>query len=180
MKIIGKRFGILIVMLLFLGMLAGCGKGNAGSAEGTHESDIEALERILEEQAAQGGAIPSDWNDLEHYTWDENGRLTEINWRFEKTLKGNLSLEGLTALTHLNCEGNELTGLDISKNTELMVVCCSNNELTSLDVSENLALTHLLCDFNALTDLDVSKNAALVRLDCSDNGLTALNVDQNI
>lgn len=141
MKTLSKMLDILMVMLLFSGMLAGCGKGTAaGSAEESHESDIEVLERILEEQAAQGGTIPSDWNDSEHYTWDENGRLTEINWRFEKTLKGNLSLEGLTELNHLNCEGNELTGLDISKNTKLTMICCSSNELTSLDVSGCTAL----------------------------------------
>lgn len=172
---------LMLLLLLFSAALHGCRSGAAGGdVEGTHESDVKALERILEEQTALGGTIPADWEDTDHYTWDENGRLTEINWRYEKTLKGNLSLEGLTALIRLNCEGNELTGLDISKNTELMTVCCNSNELKDLDVSRNLVLTHLLCDFNALTDLDVSKNTALLRLSCSGNKLSVLNIDQNI
>ena len=35
------------------------------------------------------------------------------------------------------------------------------NQLTTLDVSKNTALTDLDCDNNQLTTLDVSKNTAL-------------------
>ncbi len=59
----------MILLLLFPVMLAGCrNEAATGSIEGTHASDVAVLERILEEQTAIGGTIPSDWDDTEHYT----------------------------------------------------------------------------------------------------------------
>ena len=81
-------------------------------------------------------------------------------------------LEGIqyfTALTHLECSSNQLTSLDVSKNTALTYLSCWENQLTSLDVSKNTALTNLGCDGNQLTSLDVSKNTALTYLYCDGN-----------
>ena len=50
------------------------------------------------------------------------------------------SLEGVgffTALETLKCWDNELTGLDLSKNTALKDLQCSNSKLQSLDLSQN-------------------------------------------
>ena len=93
-----------------------------------------------------------------------------------------LDLEGIqyfTALTSLNCNGNQLTSLDVSKNNALTTLQCSFNQLTSLDASKNTALTKLWCDGNKLKSLDVSKNTALTYLDCSENQLTSLDVSKN-
>ncbi len=82
-----------------------------------------------------------------------------------------------TKLTKLKCNSNQLTSLDVSKNTELTsLVCSSNNQLTSLDVSKNTELTQLVCDDNRLTSLDVSCNAKLAILQCQNNQLTSLDV----
>ena len=89
------------------------------------------------------------------------------------------SLQGIeyfTALTMLDCEDNELTTLDISKNTALVKLYCGMNYLTSLDITNNVALKSLLCYDNELTSLDVSKNTALTFLDCEENKITALDV----
>ena len=89
------------------------------------------------------------------------------------------SLQGIeyfTALTVLDCDDNELTTLDISKNTALVKLYCSMNYLTSLDITNNVALKRLLCYDNELTSLDVSKNTALTLLDCEENKITALDV----
>ena len=43
------------------------------------------------------------------------------------------------------------------------------NQLTSLDLSKNTALTDLDCHYNKLTSLDVSKNSALAWLSCDGN-----------
>ena len=85
-------------------------------------------------------------------------------------------IEDFTALTYLNCGGNQLTSLDVSQNTALTTLSCGNNNLTSLDVSEATALTTLYCYSNQLTSLDVSQNTNLIDLDCSGNPLTNLNV----
>ena len=97
------------------------------------------------------------------------------------------SLEGVgffTALETLKCWDNELTGLDLSKNTALKDLQCSNSKLQSLDLSQNPNLTKLYCGENPLTTLDLSKNAKLKVLDCSGfanrrTKLTELDLSQN-
>ena len=93
-----------------------------------------------------------------------------------QSLKG---IEFFTALSWLQCDGNQLTALDVSKNTELSTLQCYSNQLTSLDVSKNTALTNLNCSNNQLTVLDVSKNIALTDLWCPGNQLTSLDVSKN-
>ena len=98
------------------------------------------------------------------------------------------SLEGVgffTALETLKCWDNELTALDVSKNTALKNLQCSNSKLQSLDLSKNTELTRLSCGSNKLTELDVSKNTKLEMLDCESDSLlsymrlTELDVSQN-
>ena len=81
-------------------------------------------------------------------------------------------------VTKLDCSDNQLTSLDLPKNTALTTLYCDRNQLTRLDVSKNAALTELGCSENQLTSLDVSKNTALTELYCSNNQLTSLNVSR--
>ena len=90
-----------------------------------------------------------------------------------------LDISKNTTLTNLYCFDNQLTSLDVSKNTALKILNCSNNKLANLDVSKNTALTSLTCYNNQLTALDVSKNTALKTLRCTNNQLTALDVSKN-
>lgn len=83
------------------------------------------------------------------------------------------------ALKELNCSFNGLTALDISKNPALKTLACSFNELTALDISKNLALKMLICNFNYIASLDVSKNTELEYLHCSSNQLGRLDVSKN-
>lgn len=120
-----------------------------------------------------------------------------ISNRNIKSLKG---IEYFSALQELFCDDNQLTSLDVSKNTELTILsCCNNlltslnasnipkleylycfnNQLTSLDVSNDSALVVLKCELNQLASLDVSKNPALVTLVCSSNQITSLSVSNN-
>ena len=82
-------------------------------------------------------------------------------------------------VTFFNCSKNQLTMLDVSKNTALTTLTCSYNQLTMLDVSKNTALTTLTCYSNQLTALDVSQNTALKWLSCPYNQLTTLDLSQN-
>ncbi len=106
----------------------------------------------------------------------EIAAVTEIQCR-QKEISSLDGIEYFTALMMLDCSGNHITSLDVSKNTALQMLICDDNDLTSLDVSKNAALTHLECCYNSLTSLDVSKNAALVTLDCCNYGLTTLHVN---
>ncbi|WP_199897247.1 leucine-rich repeat domain-containing protein, partial [Porphyromonas gingivicanis] len=84
-----------------------------------------------------------------------------------------------TELEKLYCYNNQLTQLDVTKNTELTELGCHNNKLTQLDVTKNTALKDLYCYNNQLTQLDVTKNTALEKLYCSNNQLTQLDVTKN-
>ena len=88
-------------------------------------------------------------------------------------------IEHFTALTHLRCQKNQLTSLDLSKNTALEVLDCGDNQLTSLDVSANTALKELYCNNNPLTALDVSANTALTDLNCINTQRASLDVSAN-
>ena len=90
-----------------------------------------------------------------------------------------LDISRNTKLTELNCWMNKLTSLDVSKNTELTSLDCCGNQLTSLDVNKNTNLTDLDCSANQLTSLDVSKSTNLTTLDCAINELTYLNISGN-
>jgi hypothetical protein len=82
-------------------------------------------------------------------------------------------------VTGLNCTYNDLTALDVSKNTGLTTLDCGDNQLTALDVSKNTGLTYLYCDDNQLTSLDVRKNTGLTEFGCYGNQLTSLDVSKN-
>ena len=121
-------------------------------------------------------------------TFDKNGDEqldeTEIAAVTEIDCSGKniSSLKGIgcfTALTYLDCDGNQLTALDVSRNTALKWLFCHDNQLTVLEVSNNTALDVLQCGGNQLTALEVSKNTALTGLWCYENQLTALDVSRN-
>ena len=125
-------------------------------------------------------------NYLLEQDYGKDGKLTggEIKdityiWVNAKNISSLKGIELFTALTSIQCNGNQLTTLDISMNTALTSLDCFDNKLTALDVSKNTALTELWCMGNQLKALDVSKNTALTSLDCSDNQLTALDVSRN-
>ena len=91
-----------------------------------------------------------------------------------------LDVSNNTALTSLNCWGNQLTNLDVSQNTDLTDLDCAHNYLTNLDVSQNTALTFLSCNYNQLTSLDVrnGNNTNFIDFVTVNNpNLSCINVD---
>ncbi|MBF2709570.1 Ig-like domain-containing protein [Flavobacterium soyangense] len=92
----------------------------------------------------------------------------------------NLSgIQDFTSLEYLLCIDNQLTSLDVTKNTALIRLSCNQNQLTSLDVTKNTNLNHLSCSYNYIISIDVTKNTALTLLDCSNNQITSLDVTKN-
>lgn len=94
-------------------------------------------------------------------------------------IKDLTGIELFPNLEKLDCKNNNLTRLDVSKNTKLTKLYCEFNQLTGLDLSKNTALTELNCQVNQLTSLDLSKNTALTKLGCHDNQLTSLDLSKN-
>ena len=117
--------------------------------------------------------------DKDTYLSDEEiAAVTKINVNI-KSISDLKGIEYFTALTQLECYRNQLTSLNVSKNTALKLLYCPDNQLTSLDVSKNTALEYLNCSINQLTSLDVSKNTALTDLFCGYNQLASLDVSKN-
>lgn len=123
---------------------------------------------------------------LREFDIDNNKRLTRKEADLVTSINcvkmGISSLKGIeffTNLTSLECDSNQLTTLDMSKNVLLNWLWCDANQLTSLDVASNIRLRYLSCNDNQLTSLDVRSNQRLVFLGCSNNKLRALDVSKN-
>ena len=110
-----------------------------------------------------------------------NSEISAIK-KMDVSVMGIANLKGIeyfTALTELDCSYNQLTTLDVSKNTKLTSLNCSVNSLTALDVWNNTALTRLLCSYNRISSIALQKNTELTYFDCSANQFKALNVMWN-
>ena len=129
------------------------------------------------QEAGQAGAYGSKYYTIKSQVVVIRGDVTELNCLWNQLTS--LDVSKNTALEILFCSDNQLTSLDVSKNTALTSLSCSENQLTSLDVSKNTSLTDLECFNNQLTSLDLSQNTALTTLYCFDNQLTSLNVSRN-
>ncbi len=97
----------------------------------------------------------------------ETGEMNEDGFKFYTIKSQTITIRG--DVTELDCNENQLTSLNVSKNTALTSLECSYNQLTSLDVSKNTALTTLSCNDNKLTNLNMSGCANLMVINCSNN-----------
>ncbi len=88
-----------------------------------------------------------------------------------KSLKG---IEYFESLLELDCNGNDLITLDLSKNINLGFLYCSSNKLISIELSRHLH--DFDCSDNNLESLDLSI-AKPYNLYCSKNHLTELIID---
>lgn len=67
-----------------------------------------------------------------------------------------LNLGDITQLTSLQCEYNNLTELDVSKNPYLEELQCRENKLRRVVIGSKYRLTGLYLQGNQLTSLDLS------------------------
>ena len=101
------------------------------------------------------------------YRFDYNGKLSSLD------------ITKNTALTKLNCSGNQLTSLDVSKNDKLTSLSCHSNRLETLNLSNNIKLEWLQCENNQLSVLNISNISSLKWVYCHKNLLSVLDVSQN-
>lgn len=97
-----------------------------------------------------------------------------------KTISSLKGIEYFTELLELNCDNNQLTSLDVSKNTKLVKLICSKNALTSLNTSHNPLLKKFDIYSNKITSIDVSQNTELETLYIGRNPIETLNVKNNV
>ena len=92
------------------------------------------------------------------------------------------SLEGIQYfknITSLGVVRNNLTSLDLSKNTNLIYLFVYNNNLTSLNVNGCTKITRLWAGNNKLSSLNLSTNKELFELQIHNNQFKNLNVSYN-
>ncbi|MBE5958543.1 MAG: hypothetical protein E7254_06735 [Lachnospiraceae bacterium] len=161
---------------------------------GKYKKDVDILTTIIETQIERGAILTKDIDSPE-YTWNDEGRLTEINWVQKRTvyneddmsnqetnsayLSGDISFAGLDCLKSINCSNNSLTSIDVSQNKILCELYCSNNNLTQLQCSNMEKLRILYCYYNKITSLDVKNCGLLTELSCRNNEITNLNLEND-
>lgn len=157
-----KKTVLKVVITLLVFVVVGAGVLSYqifGKKEGSHLSDVIIIKWIIRQQNALGANVPTHLDDSDVYTWDENGRLSGINWN-DRELKEELSFEGLTALTEINCGANDITSLDVSDCNALTYLYCTDNKITRLDISNCPYLTNEMIDCDS--DVIVWRNDFVV------------------
>ena len=104
--------------------------------------------------------------------------VEEIRCR-EKDIKSTDGIEYLINLKKLNLEINNISEINLSKNTNLEELKLSYNFLTNINLKNNNKLNSLYLIGNKLTEVDVSSNTALRSLFLSTNNLTELDTSNN-
>lgn len=171
-----KHGGIWLALLLAL-LAAAVLAPVAAMAEGT--GDVEIDENNFPDAKFRDYVQSELASGRNFLTKDEIASVTTIDVCVQD-ISDLTGIEHFTALEELDCSYNNLTSLDVSKNTKLTHLRCElNEEMTRLDVSGCAALKELYCFWNPLTTLDVSDCAALETLNCSYNQQTELDVSWN-
>ena len=99
--------------------------------------------------------------------------VKDLNCSYQKLTTLNLELN--SRVEKLNCSGNQLTDLWLySRGGSLRYLDCGGNKLTALDLSKSPELTELYCSGNKITALDLSANKKLQKINAQTNALTTL------
>lgn len=112
-------------------------------------------------------------------TGEENAEdIVELRCR-KQDIESLAGIEHLVNLKLLDLTRNDLTTVDLSKNTLLEEVFLGNNEISSLDISGCRKLTHLEVFINELDELDVSNNTLLEEIYANKNELGSVDLSKN-
>ena len=99
--------------------------------------------------------------------------VKDLNCSYQKLKTLNLELN--SRVEKLDCRANQLTDLWLySKGSSIRYLDCGGNKLTALDLSKSPELTELYCSGNQITALDLSANKKLQKINANCNNLTAL------
>lgn len=106
-----------------------------------------------------------------------HGKLTYLNCENNDLI--GLDITNCPSLIDLECFHNEIEELDLSQNEGMTILTCDDNKIQNLDISGLSRLQFLYCDRNKLEKLDVTHNKKLKLLDCSANRIESLDISQN-
>ena len=141
-------------------------------------ADVVINEENFPDEVFRGWILSQEYGKDGVLADEEIAGITHI-MLYNKKIHSLKGIEHFTALVELDCGGNLLTLLDVSKNTMLEILRCGVNSLTSLDVSKNTMLKEISCPQNLISSLDVSKNTMLKDIYCPYNFIFSLDVSKN-
>ena len=140
--------------------------------------------KIVSGTKEQTITVGTSWTGMNKYITD--GSTMTVYGNVQKfSCGGNgknitgLDVSHNSQLTILYCDKNAIISLNVSGNTELKNLDCKENAIASLDLSNCKQLKWVYCNKNALTSLNVSKCEQLELLKCYENKLTSLDVSNN-
>ena len=180
-----KRFFLnylVIVVLAATALFTACNKDKDGKGGGkitmTTKSDVVII--IM----AGSGTVSINWGDgskIETHTlqapdykygvWYSSDDYFHVH-EYPSASSRRITITG-EDITYLDCSRNQLTELDVSKNSALIILGCNDNKLTRLDMSGLTSLRSFGCSVNQLASLDMSDCTALEKgFSCYSNLLT--------
>ncbi len=175
-----KKYTYYPVIILFL--LVSCSTDSVGS-----DSQEEELENTPPPETT-AIADPAFEQALIDLNFDEeldgeilNSRITIVTSMILDD-KGITNLSGIANfvnLENLSVRQNQLTAIDVSKNTKLKFLWAEDNQLSQITLNSLSVLEKVGADRNELTSIDVADNIALQLLTVSNNQLTTIDVSAN-
>ncbi len=132
-----------------------------------------------EEAKAFDGALNVSNKSIQNLTGIEAFVNIKRLYASENNISGVLDFSNNTALERLNCNSNQITGVDISKCKALTRLGLNVNQLQSIDLSANVNLERLWLYYNQLESVDVSNMPNLEHLAIDNNKLTSLDISEN-
>lgn len=93
-----------------------------------------------------------------------------------KNINSAIGIEYFINLKALNLIRNNLTSIDLSKNTKLIGLELDSNNLTSIDLSNNNGLKFLYFSYNKIKQIDLSNNPDLIQIYAQGNLLENIDI----
>ena len=185
---------ILFILSLLTVVLLSCNKDN-GDDKIIQFKDPNFLKALLVEQEIEiyygenGNALTSTTYVKQDIDTNNDGQISTGEARNVKyiglydsqtgsafNIKDISEIQYFTSLRSLLCFDNQLTSLDLSKNTALVELYCAGNQITDLNISKCSALKCIDCYENQLSALDISDCTVLEELDFQGNPLQTLTI----
>lgn len=168
----------LFILLLTFAVVCGCGKVELSENKGNNnttipdEPNLNPEEDIFLQFCIENFDLDGD-GAVSQYEAD---KVTSINCADMEIVRLT-DIGKFSNLSTLDCSGNKLVALDLSKNRHLTSVNCKrNSSLRTLSVGGCNELRTLDCSYCPLSSLNLSSATALQSVDCSNNSLSTLNV----
>lgn len=150
--------------------------GNGEKEEGEEVTDFQEEENVASATSIGNRNIQKRYTSTSS-TITIYGKINGLNCIGNKIIQLDVSRNRM--LQYLSCADNPLNHIDVRNNSALKVLHCGSTDIRELNLTQNKKLEKLDCSFCELMKLNVTRNTELVRLDCSINELTELDLSRN-